>query len=345
MTDIHAINLSAINLSAMRSPDTRPIIGVAPDQIDLERVAKHIADAVERGRYQGPTDPEEYLRAKHCLAENNGELCATVAGVMCFGRNPQTVFPRAVVDLGHYRGLDPVSFEVVHLEKDIGGGLFEQLARVESYLWTNIHHGMTISDSFQREEIHEYPRVVLRELTVNMIAHRDYTNFQSAARVQLFRNRIEWLSPGGLPPGITVENLLTEQASRNPVILSILYEAGLVEAFGQGLDTVVTVLARERMAPPIFRDTGASFVVTIAGRPWERFTTDVRYARLNDSQRRIVTLIRSHGEISMKEITALIEDRPRRSTQRDVRGLVEAGLIEAHGETRALRYRLIDNEL
>jgi len=57
--------------------------------------------------------------------------------------------------------------------------------------------------------VHEYPAAVIRELIVNLLAHRDYTNGLSAARVQLFGNRIEWVSPGGLPPGVTVENILS----------------------------------------------------------------------------------------------------------------------------------------
>jgi predicted HTH transcriptional regulator len=184
-----------------------------------------------------------------------------------------------VVDIGHYRGIETVSYEVVHMEKDIGGTIFDQLARVETYLWNNTHHGMTLAEaSLQRVPVHEYPIAVIHELIVNLLAHRDYTNGLSSARVQLFSNRIEWVSPGGLPPGVTVENILSSQASRNPAILTILYEAGYVEAFGQGLDTVVAELRREGLAPPHFEDTGASFVVTVYGRPLELFSREGVYA-------------------------------------------------------------------
>ncbi len=73
--------------------------------------------------------------------------------------------------------------------------------------------------------------------------------------------------PWGLPSGITVENILVGQASRNPAILTILYEAGLVEAIGQGLDTVVAVLAREGIEPPRFDDLGSFFMVTVKAPP------------------------------------------------------------------------------
>lgn len=323
--------------------DSSPIRGTNLNLLDLDGVATHIERAVERGRYNGPKTPKEYLLRKQCIIETDGDIYVTLSGLMCFGRDPQSIFPRSVIDIGHYRGVEPVSFEVFHLEKDIGGTIFDQLARVETYLWTNTHHGMTLSEiSFQRVEIHEYPRAVIRELCVNVLAHRDYTNYRSAARVQLFRNRIEWISPGGLPPGVTVENILAEQAARNPQILSILYEAGYVEAFGQGLDTVVAVLAQEDMTPPRFHDTGASFIVTVFGRPLEVFSGEGIYARLSDSQRRILSIIRTRTEITPREILSLMGDRAKRSVQRDISRLVEAKLIYAAGEGRALRYRLSD---
>ncbi len=238
----------------------------------------------------------------------------------------------------------PLSFEVIHLEKDIGGTIFDQIERVEAYLWTNTHHGMTVNDSsIERVEIHEYPRVVIRELVVNMLAHRDYTNILSAARVQIFRDHIEWLSPGGLPPGVTVSNILMVQASRNPAILSILYEAGYVEAIGQGLDTVVTVLEREDMPPPHFEDDRSFFLVTVVGRPLDTFYSGDVYTRLTERQRRILAIIRGRGEASSRDIAAqLAEHTTQRSIQRDIKALLAFGLIRSIGESVASRYCLQD---
>ncbi|WP_129631065.1 ATP-binding protein [Candidatus Oscillochloris fontis] len=332
-----------INPDALRGIDSQPVIGTSRAMLDMRRVEAHIRHATENGRLNGPTTPVEYLRYNHCLVDLEGEEVATLAGLMCFGYNPQDLFRQAVIDIGHWRGADPLSFEVVHLEKNIGGTLFEQLTRVENYLWTNIHHGMRLNNrSFQRSEVHEYPRAVLRELCVNMIAHRDYTNFRAAARVHLFRNRIEWISPGGLPPGVTVNNLLHEQVARNPVMLNILFEAGFVEAIGQGLNTVVYLLEREGMARPVFTDTGASFIVTIYGRPLDIFYGGKIYLNLNERQHKILSLLRARPGLSPRDIALEFPGRSRRSVQRDLSGLVDAQLITAIGEGRALRYDLIN---
>ena len=320
--------------------DARPVRGDPREMIDITKVAAHVERAIQRRRYDGEADPMDYLLQKQCIVEVDGEHHPTVAGILCFGRKPQAFFPRAAVDIGHYLGTAPVSHEVVHLEKDIGGTIFDQLARVETYLWTNTHHGMTVlPGSFERVEVHAYPQIVIRELCVNMLAHRDYTINASAARVMLFKNRIEWASPGGLPPGVTVENLLNEQHSRNPLILKVLYDAGFVEAFGQGLDTVVAVLEHEELPPPTFHDTGSTFIVTAFGRSPEAFTNDL-YSQMNESQKKIIDLLRSRGQASPQEIRDLLDGRSRRSIQRDTSDLVEANLIEVIGEGRALRYRL-----
>jgi predicted HTH transcriptional regulator len=329
-----------INPSNLRGADSRAVIGSCAEDLDLGLVEAHLRRATETDRLKGPRDPLGYLRYSECLATVDGVEMATLAGLMCFGRNPQALFRQAVIDIGHWRGSEPLSTEVVHLEKNIGGTLFDQLARVENYLWSNIHHGMTLSEGFQRREVHEYPRAVLRELSVNMIAHRDYTNFRSAARIQLFRNRIEWISPGGLPPGITVDNLLREQSARNPAILNILFESGYVEAIGQGLDTVVHTLKSEGMNSPAFHDTGASFIVTVLGRPLNLFYGGDAYQSLNESQHKILSLLRARPGLTPRDIGAQYPNRAKRSLQRDLGGLVEAGLIVATGEGRALRYDL-----
>lgn len=338
------MNDNQVDRTSLRGIDGLPVRDTALDLIDLARVEMHIAQAIARGRYHGPANPIDYLRQKHCIIVEDDTVLATPAGILCFGRKPQEVFPRAVVDLVHYRSADAVSFEVAHLEKDIGGTIFEQITRVESYLWTNTHHGMTLDNtSAQRIELHEYPRVVIRELVVNMLAHRDYSTAMSVSRVMLFRNRIEWINPGGLPAGVTIQDILAAQAARNPIILSILYESGYVEAIGQGIDTVVTVLDREGMAPPRFEDTRSFFHVTVFGKPAERFYDNDLYTRLSERQRRILSFVQAQREASPSDVAALFDHTvTARSIQRDVKVLADAHLItiSGSGRGRGVRYRI-----
>ncbi len=326
----------------VRTEDRLPVRFSTAGMIDMDKVARHIAAAVGRGRYEGSEDPVSYLRSRHCVVDVAGETYATAAGLLCFGYKPQEFFDNAVVDLVQFSGLRVDRAEVLDLTKGVGGTVFEQIDKVELYLWRNTRHGMTVTeDSSTRVELHEYPRQVIRELTVNLIGHRDYVKYPgSTAQVQLFRDRIEWTAPGGLPIGVTEENLLTAQQARNRSVMAILYEAGYVEAYGMGLDTVVKVLATEKMPPPRFEDhPNLHFKVTVYGRSVE--TRDASFLVLTDPQQRILEIMRTVPEISRKELEQRLGDRAPRSIQRDLQTLIDEGLIDSNeARARAVRYRI-----
>ena len=336
-------DLPFVDPPQLRSTDSLPVRLTSPELLDLNKVAAHIESARKKGRYSGTDDPIEYLIEQQCLVSVDNHLYATIAGIICFGHNPQATFRHAVVDIGHYQGIKSISSEVVHLEKNVGGTIFDQITRVEEYLWRNTHHGMTLSgQSSQRVELHEYPRAVIRELGVNMLAHRDYTISGSAARVQLFSNRIEWISPGGLPPGVTIDNLLDTQAARNEVIMAVLFEAGYVEAFGQGLDTVVDVLKQEQLPDPSFRDVGTAFIVTVYGRPMLSNVLLGPLVELTHTQRRIAALLSKKDWVAPRDLRTQLPDLPYRTLAREIKALVDAGVVESTGRSVAIQYRLID---
>jgi ATP-dependent DNA helicase RecG len=323
------------------SADRLPVPGTSIEHLAMDKVAEHVARARRRQHYGGPEDAIEYLEARDCLAPYNGEVCATIAGLLCFGRNPQAVLPHAVVDLGHYAGTEAISSDVLHLEKNIGGTIFDQLERVEHYIHRNTFHGMTLPDrGYERVEIDQYPPAVIRELGVNMLAHRDYGIIGSASRVVMYANRIDWISPGGLPPGVSVDTLIEAQQARNPMLLRILHEAGYVEAFGQGLDTVVQVLRQEQMDAPSFRDIVSAFIVTVYGRQLDQGAELPLNLELTKVQRQILVYLRSRHTATPRDLREYFTERTARSIQRDIRALMDAGLVEQIGESVSVRYTL-----
>ena len=97
------VNSAFEGVFPQHSIDTLPLRNVPPESIDREKVVAHIADARTRGRYTGPEEPEEYLALHKCIAELDSIPRATLAGLLCFGRDPQTLVPQAVVGIGHYQ--------------------------------------------------------------------------------------------------------------------------------------------------------------------------------------------------------------------------------------------------
>ena len=118
-----------------------------------------------------------------------------------------------------------------------------------------------VIEHVQREERPELPEPALREAVANAVAHRDY---RSPANVQVyvFRDRIEIVSPGGLPPGMTEADLGTKSMPRNPLLFGMLYRMGAVEHIGSGIRRIRELCRRHGVAQPIIEATDTWVTVT-----------------------------------------------------------------------------------
>jgi len=87
------------------------------------------------------------------------------------------------------------------------------------------------------------PIVALREAIANAIIHRDYL-ILTGIQIALFDNRIEIMSPGGLPDGMTEELYYQglTSLSRNPIISYVFYRLGYIERFGTGVKELLIVI-------------------------------------------------------------------------------------------------------
>lgn len=94
----------------------------------------------------------------------------------------------------------------------------------------------------------------VREAILNAVSHRDYRMVNSVF-IRQYPRRLEIVSPGGLPPGITTENILWEQAPRNRRIAEIFGRCGLVERSGQGMNRIYEACIRESKPKPDFTRT------------------------------------------------------------------------------------------
>jgi ATP-dependent DNA helicase RecG len=316
--------------------DKAPVPQTTLADLDMRKVMDHMSRALPAGRCQGALEqPEAFLERYRCVALQNGALTPTVAGILIFGNDPQLVFPHGVVGLAHFPGVVPGTDDVLHLER-YGGTLPEQIDAVDRYLWSNTRRGFTTDDSPQRVERPEYPRRAIRELTVNAIAHRDYNEDARYSRVSMFMDRVEWISPGGLPGGITVANILQAQHSRNPSIAELLYQAGYIERFGLGLDMVTRELSNAGLPELSMRDSEGSFTVTMYGNdaPAIRAQTPFRL--------QLLAVARQQGQLTMTDARRINAEqggyRSERSLHYDLRSLVDAGFLQRVGQSRDTTY-------
>ncbi len=112
-----------------------------------------------------------------------------------------------------------------------------------------------------------YPELACREALINAIAHRDYSNEGMGIEVNIFTDRLEIVSPGGLLSSISLEDLrkLTgAHQSRNSLIAKVLRELGYMRELGEGMRRIFKLLQDSDLAPPILASTPDRFSLTLS---------------------------------------------------------------------------------
>ena len=120
-------------------------------------------------------------------------------------------------------------------------------------------------EGFHVFDIPTFNERVAREAILNAVSHRNY-QLGGSIFVRQYRDRLVVESPGGLPTGITLDNILYRQSPRNRRIAEILALCGLVERSGQGMNLIYELCVKEAKSLPDFSGTDSNFVnITLSG--------------------------------------------------------------------------------
>ncbi len=114
----------------------------------------------------------------------------------------------------------------------------------------------TFQDGLFMHQVRAWNEAVVREAVLNAVAHREYRD-QGSVWIRQSPTRLEVVSPGGFPPGVTAENIVFRQAHRNRRIAETLNRCGLVDRSGQGADRMFETSIREGKGKPEFAGTDA----------------------------------------------------------------------------------------
>ncbi len=126
-------------------------------------------------------------------------------------------------------------------------------------LWEKINLRNEIhsyQDGFALWDILTFNEAAVREAILNAVSHRDYRH-PGSTFVRQWPGKIEIVSPGGFPDGVSSENILWRQNPRNRRIAETLARCGLVERAGQGADEIVRRCILEGKLPPDYSDSDA----------------------------------------------------------------------------------------
>ena len=168
---------------------------------------------------EGAASPKAALRKLSLLApDENGIVCATVAGLLLCSEHPEEWLPNASITATHYRGEDRASGQVD--AQEITGPSDQQVSAAVKFMIRNM--SVAARKTPARIDLPQYSKRVVFEALVNAVAHRDYSMRGSRIRLSMFANRLEIQSPGSLPNSLTTKSLSSRTATRNEALASML---------------------------------------------------------------------------------------------------------------------------
>ena len=167
--------------------------------------------------------------------------------MLCFGRKPQAHLPYAELECVAYAG-DSVAREIVDQAK-AGGRADEQIRVAVEFAQRNIARASTVR-GVERVAAPRPSEESLREVVANAVAHRHY-GIQGPTHLRVFSDRIEVLSPGEPPNGVTPNGMrIGVSVRRNQFIVQFLVERGLMDTVGRGVVLLYEEAAKLGPAPP-----------------------------------------------------------------------------------------------
>ncbi|MCU0323891.1 MAG: putative DNA binding domain-containing protein [Spirosomaceae bacterium] len=143
-----------------------------------------------------------------------------------------------------------------------------------------------------RNKIRHYDERLIRELLINAIAHKSYT-ISGDIFIKIFPDRLEIINPGGLPLGITKDNILHTTSRRNPHLIRLLHDLKLMEGEGSGYDLIYEIAGRDAKSfPVVYSDFNT--------------TTVTQYSKILDEEAvLLIDFIAKNYQLSQKEFIVL----------------------------------------
>ncbi len=312
--------------------------GAGWDDLDQDVIAEYVEKRQQRQRRLIHDPPEELLREIGALDENG---YPTHSGLLLFGKNPQQFIPQAGLVFVKFPGTEPRGEDGL-----AGYGRREEvsgpLARVVETAWQVVWEEMNVSavvKGLEREEIAEYPPFAVREALVNAVCHRDYRLKGRRIEIRMYADRLEVISPGGLPGFITIDNIVEEHFSRNPRVVAGLFQWGYIEELGLGIDRMIEDMVSQGHPPPKFKAQPYSFAVTLFNAR-DRKVIPKWETAMNERQARAVTYIRENGRITNREYRQLCPDVSPETLRLDLTDLVDRGVLLKIGAKKGTYYIL-----
>ena len=236
-----------------------------------------------------------------------------------------------------FSGKDKSNFQD---RREFGGSLFQQMEDVYNYLDMR-NRNKADFEGLYRIDTRDYPENAVREALLNSIVHRDYS-FSASTLISMYDDRLEFVSIGGLPAGIDLEDIMLGlSVCRNPKLAAVFYRLELIEAYGTGMPKIMEAYGSSDVRPEI-KVTNHAFKITLPNRNFINKASTVR-SNVNipaANEERILELMDSAGYIVRSDVDKML-NVSQATSNRILKHMISEGLIYQEGAGRKTKYRKV----
>ena len=237
-----------------------------------------------------------------------------------------------LADKNHFPGIDMVKFgeNISIIQKR---STFENISVLEEYdKSVNVfrdYYQYEVIQGIERKKVEKIPEAAFREAIANALIHRAW-DVEAQIRVLMFDDRIEVISPGGLPSGITREEYLSGKLSvlRNWNLANVFYRLGFVEIFGTGI-TRIKQLYEEGLMKPEFEVSENTIKIVLP--------LFAKNMNLSEDEKMIYRIL---SRTMLKPVSEIIPYVPfgKSKTTKLLKEMEQKGVIDIQGRGRGTKY-------
>lgn len=205
-----------------------------------------------------------------------------------------------------------------------------------------------LPDGLYRQSVPAFDETVVRELLVNALVHRPYTQ-RGDIFLSLHPDRLEVVNPGPLPLGVTPQNILHMTVRRNEHLARLFHDLKLMEREGSGFDKMFEVLLSQGRPAPELVEEHDRVQVTVRRRIIKPEVIDFidkadQTYQLTQRERIALGLLAQHDALTVRELAKALELPSVESLHPWLKRPLEWQLVHSAGRTQATRY-FIDPQL
>jgi ATP-dependent DNA helicase RecG len=286
----------------------------------------------------------EFTETLGLIKEENGTQLPTTTGILFIG-NSKALKEMPYSQIKYIRYYEDGSYKPFEYSGnliEIADACFNQLKseiKVKEF-----HFGLF------RDYIDDYPEIVLREMLINAIVHRDYSR-QQIIEIRKYPNYIEFESPGHFPQGIDETNFLRKTNPRNPNIMDVMREVSYAEKAGTGFDKIFTALLSKGKKLPKSIQNEHSIIFRVDADVYSEKLAELsyEYKQIKGSDMDLEKLLVINAIYTEKKQTfQQLEANPfvnQYQLRKILTELQELEFIETTGKTSGVKYIIHKNKL